>query len=70
MNYIGSNKGEQDVIREGDICVMYISDNRQFMMKIEPDKMKQTKFGLIKTNDLINHPYGHKFDLPGAGFYP
>lgn len=60
----------KSVVSEGDTCLIHISDTNRFIMKIETNTEKQTKFGLIKSNDLINHPYGHRFQCKRGWILP
>lgn len=50
------------LICQGDTCVIFISENQKYALKIEPDGQIQTKFGLIKAMDLLNHPYGIRYE--------
>lgn len=50
-------------VREGDVCVIYVSDHEQFKFPVNKITGVSTKFGLLKGRDLIGHPYGTKFNL-------
>lgn len=50
-------------VREGDICVIHISDYAQYKLKVDKDAEMQTKFGLLRAINLVGHPYGTKFNL-------
>lgn len=69
MDYVKDYPDNQ-LIREGDICVIHISEHMKYTLKIEADNELQTKFGLIKAKDLLNHPYGHKFDCKRGWVLP
>lgn len=57
-------------IRQGDTCVIYISEHMRYLLKIEPDSEQQTKFGLIKGTDLIDHPYGVRYECKRGWILP
>lgn len=49
-------------IKEGDICVIYISENLKHILRIEPGTQCQTKYGSFLADDLIGHQWGVKFN--------
>lgn len=69
MNYILESP-ENSVIRQGDTCVIYISEHLKYTLKIQPDAILQTKFGLIKAMDLLNHPYGVRYECKRGWILP
>lgn len=69
MNYINDGP-ENQKIREGDTCVIYISEHNRNILKIEQNGEMQTKFGTIKAMELINHPYGIKYELKKGWVLP
>lgn len=56
--------------REGDTCVIHISENMRYLFRIYPDQELQTKFGLLKATQLINHPYGQQFQCKKGWILP
>lgn len=42
----------------------------RYTLKIEPDAELQTKFGIIKATDLLNHPYGIRFECKKGWILP
>ena len=68
MNYIQSPN--KRLISVGDICVIYISDHNRHILKIQTNVQLQTKFGLIKAVDLVNHPYGVRFEIKRGWVLP
>lgn len=71
MDYIGNNSSpENQRIREGDTCVIYVSEHQKYIIKVEQNNEKQTKFGIIKASDLINHPYGLRFECKRGWVLP
>lgn len=69
MNYILDGP-ENALIRQGDTCVIYISEHLRYILKIQPDASLQTKFGLIKAMDLLNHPYGVRYECKRGWILP
>ena len=68
MDYI--NCCNNDKIKQGDICVIYISEQQKLTLKIEPDAQIQTKFGQLKALDLIGHPFGIRFNCKRGWVLP
>lgn len=69
MNYILQGP-ENARIQQGDTCVIYISEHLRYILKIQPDASLQTKFGLIRSMDLLNHPYGVRFECKRGWILP
>lgn len=67
MNYINDFS---PVIRQGDTCVIHISEHMRYTLKIEPDVEIQTKFGIIKATDLLNHSYGVRYECKRGWILP
>lgn len=61
---------DRSLIRQGDTCVVYISDNHKLLLRVVPDAILQTKFGLLKANELVGHSYGKKFDCKNGWVIP
>jgi len=68
MDYV-QNPGNHS-IREGDTCVIYISEHQKYTLKIERGNSLQTKFGLLLAKDLIGHSYGLKYDCKKGWVLP
>lgn len=51
------------LVRQGDICIIYISEHARYKLKVNSGIEIQTKFGALKALDLVGHPYGTKFNL-------
>lgn len=51
------------LVRQGDVCIIYISEHVRHKLKVDGENQIQTKFGALKALDLIGHPYGTKFNL-------
>jgi len=69
MNYISDRPGNS-LIRENDICVIHISEQIRYIFKIEPKAELQTKFGLVKAENLLNYPYGVRFECKRGWILP
>lgn len=69
MDYI-KEFPENQRIRFGDICVIYISESQRLTFKIEQNAELQSKFGLIRANDLLGHPYGIRFECKRGWILP
>lgn len=69
MNYILDSPANQ-LIRQGDKCVIYISEQLRYVLKIEPDVNLQTKFGYLQAMDLLNHPYGVRYECKRGWVLP
>lgn len=69
MNYLADSPANQ-LVREGDICVIHISEHCRYKLKIEANTELQTKFGLLKASDLLGHPYGVRYDLKRGWVLP
>ena len=48
-------------IEAGDVVIIYLSHDTMLPVTVKPDQISQTKYGAMKHNDLIGHPYGKKF---------
>lgn len=57
-------------IRLGDICVIHISEKIRYTLEIKEGVELQTKFGILKTEELIGHPYGIRFDCKKGWILP
>lgn len=68
MDCIQSHKSP--LICQGDICVIYISESIRNILKIEPNEQLTTKFGVIKAMDLIDHPFGVKYNCKKGWVMP
>lgn len=69
MNYI-NQPGDKSIVREGDICVIYISEHQKLIFKIKTGDQIQTKFGHLKAIDLIGQPYGKQFECKKGWILP
>lgn len=69
MNYINDYPSNSRV-RLGDICVVYISERIKYTLEIKPESELQTKFGILKAEDLINHPYGVRYECKKGWILP
>lgn len=70
MNYISIRPKDETHIQEGDICIIHISEQSRYVFKIEREAQLQTKFGHLKADDLIGHPYGQQFDCKRGWVLP
>lgn len=69
MDYI-NQRPDNLKIRQGDKCVIYISEHNRYMLKIEPDERLHTKFGVIHAMNLVGHPYGVQYDCKKGWVLP
>lgn len=69
MNYIRDHPGNNH-IRLGDVCVVHISEKIRYTLEIRHGQELQTKFGILRAEDLINHPYGTRFDCKRGWILP
>lgn len=70
MNHINDKFPDNQLIGFGDTCVIYISENLKSIFKVEHNAAVQTKFGQIKAEDLVNHPYGVRYDCRKGWILP
>uniref|UniRef100_A0A6G1SF22 tRNA (adenine(58)-N(1))-methyltransferase catalytic subunit TRMT61A n=1 Tax=Aceria tosichella TaxID=561515 RepID=A0A6G1SF22_9ACAR len=68
MNYIQVPGNE--IVKSGDTCVIHVSDTQRYIFKVVPNGEIQTKFGQIKSEDLLNHKYGVKFQCKRGWVLP
>lgn len=68
MDFIQSPNNH--LVSQGDTCVVYVSEAQRYILKIEPDGQLQTKFGQVKADDLVGHPYGVRFDCKKGWIMP
>lgn len=69
MDYILDVKNNTH-IKQGDTCLIYISDHLRFLLTIDEANLLNTKFGTIRASDLVGHPYGRKFQCRKGWILP
>lgn len=69
MNYI-KDSPDNRLIRLGDICVIYISEHNRNILNIESEAQLQTKFGLLKAQELVGQPYGVRYECKRGWILP
>lgn len=68
MDYLQSPNNH--LIGQGDICVIYVSESQRYILKIEPEGQLQTKFGQVRADALLGHPYGVRYDCKKGWVMP
>ena len=51
-----------DVIKEGDTVIVMVAHDSLLQTLIKKDGVLQTKYGAIKSNEIIGTKYGRKFN--------
>ncbi len=58
-----------DLIKEGDTAIIYLSFNQLYPIKVTKGLCHHTKYGGIKHSDLIGKKYGSKFQCTYGSAY-
>lgn len=58
-----------DLIKEGDVAIVYVSFNQLYPIKIKKGQSHHTKYGSLKHVDIIGKKYGTRFECSKGCVY-